>query len=283
MPDRRRFDQARPFLVLGVVLAAWLVVPMVVKRFARISFYEMQAPVDATTSIIRDLQDFWALKTRSKNELIQAGRDQARLNASHEITLQQNAALLAAQARLEALLRLPSWPSWRTEPARVVRRDFNAFWQRMVIRKGANYGITVGAPVIYSGGVAGRVTEVHAYTSVVELLSSPGVRIAAVFEGDTHPVSYQGGTHLPLAPPGGVLEFVPLDIFATPANPRRLLTAGIGGVFPPGLVIGEVTTVEPGTDGLFKTGRVTLDPRLARLDEVAVLVPLAGKPEGLKN
>jgi rod shape-determining protein MreC len=269
-----RFDRARPFLLLGLVLLAWLILPTLVKRFARLSFYEFQAPVDVAASYTRDLQDFWSQRTRSNAELVAAARDLQRLNASYELRLQEDARLRAEITRLEGLLRLPSYPEFRAEPARVVRRDFNAWWQRLVVRKGANHKILVGSPVIYSGGLAGRVVEVHATTSVVELIASPGVRLAAVFEGDDRPVSFQGGINPPLRPAEAVIEFVPLDVFATPSAPRRLVTSGIGGVYPPGLSVGEVYQLEPSTDGLFKTGRARLDPRLGRLTEVTLLVPL---------
>ena len=112
-------------------------------------------------------------------------------------------------------------------------------------------------------------------TSVVELISNPGVRIAALIEGNPQPVSYQGGVNPVFGPARGVVEFVPLEVFAGPASPRRLLTSGLGGVFPAGLEIGRVVRVSPSTDNLFKTGEVELDPRLSELTEVAVLVPAA--------
>lgn len=270
----RRFDQARPFVTLGVALLAWLLIPTAVKRVARLGFYELQAPIDVTASYARQLQDFWSQKTRSKNEIIAAAQDLTRLYASYDVRLAEDARLRAEIKRLEGLLRLPSFGEFRSEPARVARRDFNVWWQRLVIRKGSNHGIRAGSPVIYVGGLVGRVVEVHANTSVVELISSPGLRIAAVFEGDDRPVSFQGGINPPLQPADGLLEFVPLDLFATPASPRRLVTSGLGGVYPPGFVVGEVVQLEPSTDGLFKTGRARLDPRLGRLNEVTVLVPL---------
>ncbi len=269
-----RLDQGRPFLTLGVVLLAWLILPTLFKRSARLGFYELQAPMDVAASYARDLQDFWSQKTRSKNEVIEAARDLARLNASYELRLQDDARLRAEITRLEQLLRLPSYGEFRAEPARVARRDFNVWWQRMVIRKGSNHGLRVGSPVIYVGGLVGRVAEVHATTSIVELISSPGLRLAAVFEGDDRPVSFQGGVNPALRPAEALLEFVPLDLFATASAPRRLVTSGLGGVYPPGLSVGEVVQLEPSTDGLFKTGRVRLDPRLGRITEVTVLVPL---------
>jgi rod shape-determining protein MreC len=269
-----RFDQAKPFLTLGLAFVAWLALPVVFRSCLRVSFFEMQAPLDTTVSHVRDLQDFWSLRNHSKNELIEAGRDLARLNASYELKVQENIALHGDIARLEGLLRLPSFENYRAEPARVARRDFSSWWQRLIIRKGGNYGLTVGAPVIFTGGAVGRVSEVHAYTAVVDLISSPEVRLAATLEGDTRPISYQGGLSSAFGPARGVVEFVPLDVFASPDRPKTLVTSGLGGVFPPGLVIGTLTKVEASADGLFKTGEVQLDPRLAEITEVTVLVPL---------
>lgn len=272
--QHQRFDQARPFATLGLVLLLWLLVPLAVKSFTRVTFFELQAPFAAAQSYVTDLQEFWALRTRPKNEIIEAGRDLARLNAAYELRLQENEQLRAEILRLENLLKLPPFPAHRSEPARVVKRDFTAWWHRLVIRKGRNYGIPVGAPVVFVGGVVGRVVEVHAYTAVVDLVSSPTFRIAASAEGDSRPISYQGGINDSFKNPRGSVEFVPTDIAATPNQPRHLVTSGLGGVFPPGLTIGDITHLEPSTDGLFATGDVDLDNRLGALTEVTVLVPV---------
>jgi rod shape-determining protein MreC len=273
MPSKR-FDQAKPFVVLGAVLLAWAVAPAVLKRLARLTFFEFQAPLEVSASTVRDLQDFWSLRTRSKNELIEAGQQLARLNSSYEVAIQENAALRGEIARLEDLLRLPVFAEYRQEAARVVRRDFTAWWHRILIRKGANHGLVAGAPVIFVGGVVGRVTEVGLYTAWVELVSSPGVRLAAAIEGETRPINFQGGLNESLGPAKGTVEFVPLDVFASSNAPKRLVTSGLGGTFPPGVALGKIVQLEPAPDGLFKSGLVELDPRLASITEVTVLVPL---------
>lgn len=277
MLPEKRFDQARPFLTLGLLLAAWLVLPVALKSFLRASFFEFQAPVPLATSYVRDLQEYWGLRAHSNDELISAGRDLARVLASYEFAVQQNSQLRDQVERLEGLLRLPPLPNFRYEHARVVTRDYAGWWQRITIRKGRNYGIPVGAPVVFTGGVVGRIAEVHAYTSVVELTSSPTFRIAATVEGDTRPMSYQGGVNTTFGSARGTVEFVPVDIFASAAAPKRLVTSGLGGVFPPGLFLGTITKLEPSTDGLFKSGDVDLDQRLDALTEVTVLVPQAAQ------
>ena len=269
----KRFDQARPFVTLGFILLAWVFLPLAARVFTRASFFEIQAPLAVADSFVRDLQTFWANRLHSKDELLKAGQQVSGLIAEYEYSNSQNAHLQGEILRLENLLNLPSMPEYRLEPARVARRDFSGWWQRMVIRKGSNYGITVGAPVVFAGGVVGRITEVHKYTSVVDLVTSPTLRLAATVAGDTRPVSYQGGLNNSFSSPRGTVDFVPLDIYATAGLPKHLVTSGLG-VFPPGLTIGDITQLEPSADGLFKSGEVSLDQRLGTLTEVTVLIPL---------
>jgi rod shape-determining protein MreC len=270
----KRYDQARPFATLGVVLLVWLFLPLVVKIFTRATFFEIQAPLAVAESYAEDLRTFWSNRLHSKDALLKAGKDLSGLFAQYAYSTQQNAELQAEILRLENLLNLPPLPAFRLEPARVARRDFSGWWQQMIIRKGSNHGITVGAPVVFSGGVVGRVTEVHRYTSVVDLITSPTFRLAATVSGDNRPFSYQGGLNDAFKSPRGYLEFVPLDVFVVPTVPRRVVTSGLGGVFPGGLTIGEVSSLEASGDGLFKVGEVALDERLGSLTEVTVLVPL---------
>jgi len=274
----RRFDQTRPFVTLGIVLLVWALLPTVLKVFTRSAFFEIQATLAVAESYVADLQNFWSSKAHTKDDLLKAGRETAGLIAQYAYGVQQTEQLKAEILRLENLLRLPPDPEYRFEPARVARRDFSGWWQRIIIRKGENYGITVGAPVVYVGGVVGRVSEVYRYTAVVDLVTSPTVRLAATVEGDSRPISYQGGLNSSFVAPRGAVEFVPLDVFATAARPRRLVTSPLGGVFPAGLTIGEIINLELAPDGLFKSGEVQLDQRLAELTEVTVLVPL--NPEG---
>ena len=73
----KRFDQARPFATLGIVLLAWLLLPLVLKTFTRTSFFEIQAPLAVADSYAQDLQTFWSNRLHSKDELLQAGQDMA--------------------------------------------------------------------------------------------------------------------------------------------------------------------------------------------------------------
>lgn len=259
---------------------AWLFLPVLIKSFTKKGFYEFQAPVSLASSYARDLQDFWSARTKSKNELYEAGQGLARLNAGYQLAALENQSLQEEIARLENLLQLPSRPDYQYEIARVVERDFNAWWQRIIIRKGQNYGIPVGAPVVFVGGVVGRVSEVHAYTSVVDLISNSHLRLAVVIEGDNRPMSYRGGGSESFAQPVGIAEFIPTDIqISDTANRPTLITSGMGGVYPAGLKVGELRRLKQGAGGMFYDGEVALDPRLASLTEVAVMIQIPPEPE----
>ncbi len=113
---------------------------------------------------------------------------------------------------------------------------------------------------------------------MVELISSPQVRLAACIEGDDRPVAFQGGENPPFGPARGTIDFVPRDVYADARQPKRLVTYGQGGEFPAGITIGEVVKVAPNSDGLFQSGVVQLDPALAALSEVTVLIAAAPAP-----
>ncbi len=269
----RRFSHLKPLFGLLIFLALWWLVPAGVKLFTRGGFYEFQAPLTVTSSHLRDLQTYWSLRGQSDDELIEAGRDLARINAQAALSRQQTETLRDEVARLESLLELPEADGYHYEIARVARRDLTAWWQRLTIRKGRNHGIVEGAAVVYAGGVVGRVREVHTYTSVVELVTSPGFRMAATLEGEERPVTYQGLPNPPFVPPVGEALNIPPDIRVSPADPRALVSSRLGGVFPEGLTIGLVTELEPGSDGYFQKGTVQLSGELGSLMEVAVAIP----------
>ncbi|MDG2253811.1 MAG: rod shape-determining protein MreC [Opitutaceae bacterium] len=276
MPKKRLLS-LKPFLILLSVAVFWILVPIVFKSSIRSVFYEFQAPLSTGASYVRELQNYWAARTKSKNELYDAGKDLARLNATYELMILENQTLKQEVERLEELLQLPTRPDYRYEIARVVSRDFNSWWQHLEIRKGGKHGIPTGAPVVFSGGVVGRIIEVHEYTSTVELLSNSHLRMAVIIAGDNRPMSYRGSGFQTLQNPVGIAEYIPNDInIDDPSNPPRIITSGMGGVFPAGLPIGYLRRLRPGASGMFQDGDVYLDKRLARLTEVAVLIAVEG-------
>lgn len=271
---KRRLDKLKPIVALGVFLLAWWLLPLGAKAFMKASFTEFQAPAWVANSYLEDLEGFWARRMHSKKELELAGQEIARAKSYYQFNARRAETLQAEIQRLEAILDLPSRREYRYEVARVMRRDLSAWWQHLILRKGRDHDIPEGAAVVFSGGVVGRIVEVNAFTSRVELISSPNFRMAAQFEGDPRPVVYEGVAQSGFGDPVGRVSDAPQDLVANTKEPLQLVSTHLGGTFPPGIAIGKVAWLEPGSTGIFQAGDVALDPDLLSLHEVAVLIPL---------
>lgn len=271
--------QAKSLLLALLVLLLWWFTPVLFKRWTGILFEEFQAPAWTALSYVSDLRSYWALRSHSKGELIEAGVDLSRLNAAYTLRNQRAEMLEQEIRRLEGFFNLPSYEQYRYEVSRVIRRDLTAWWQTLTIRKGLTSGIDVGQAVVFSGGVVGRIASANAYTATVELISSPRFRNAAHFEGDNRPVEFRGGDNPGLMSATGTVSTVPADITVSLREPLRLVSSRLGGIFPDGLTLGWLYNLDPSPDGLFQSGKVRLDPRLQSIREVAVLVPLEARAE----
>jgi rod shape-determining protein MreC len=270
----------QPLVVLLGLLLVWFFLPVALKRAHSLAFHEIQAPLWKLEGAATNLQDDLAALSHSKRDLLEAGRDQARMRAADELVRSENTALRARVTELEALFGLPSDRDHLTEVCTVVRPDFRAWWHRAMLLKGGEHGLVQGAPAIFAGGVAGRVVDVRRDTAVLQMVSSRDFRLAAKFKDDPRPLVYQGEPSSPFQPPSGRVGNVPRDFTASPDKPLILMTSGLGGFFPPGLVIGRVEHLEPDSSGIFQTGRVLLDERIYALREVSVLIPLRLPPTG---
>ncbi len=272
-----RASRFRPLLILALFLAAWWLAPVAARNFSRASFSLFEAPGELAYARLKDVQDYWGLRNHSQNELIEAGRDATRQANAAGLQVQQDAALRDDNDRLAALLQMPPEPGFRYVFARVIRRNETAWWQEIVIRQGRRAGLAEGQGVVFTGGVVGRIARVDDFTATVELASSPTFRVDANLGGDPNPVIFQGVTTAPFQTPTGEVRGEVRNVSPTlnlaGGGTMLLVTSNLGGVFPSGLPLGEVDRFTPGADGLFQTGLVKLDPRLADLHEVAVLVP----------
>lgn len=266
---------SKSLALMALAIAVWWALPGAIRRLARESFYELQAPLFIAESRLKDLRSYWEFSSRPKDELIAAGRDLARMNADLAVRLAQTDALRAENRRLEAALGLPSRPHLRQVVARVAQRDIGRWWSHVTLAKGRLHGVREGSSVINGGGVVGRVVLVHAATCEVQLVTDPGFRISANLEGDDRPVVYKGGSTIPFEAPMGQVSHIPADFKNTTGRPLQVVSSGIGGVFLGGLYIGTLESEPVETsDGLFREARVRVRPDLIDLQEATILVPL---------
>lgn len=119
------------------------------------------------------------------------------------------------------------------------------------VDRGALAGVRVGAAVVSAEGVVGRVTAVTPHTAEVMTLPNGSVKVSCRIE--------TGRTPAPLGViEGGSESLLVLRRLRTAKLPAhaRVLTSGLGGVFPKDLVIGTLVDVQKDINGLQGDGLV---------------------------
>lgn len=138
--------------------------------------------------------------------------------------------------------------------------------QTLLIDRGQTHGLVEAGLVVDAQGVVGRVLETQATTALVLLVTDPNSRIAALVERSRE-------TGLLIGRGFAECQLTYLDLGADIHAGDRILTAGLGGAVPKGLLLGTVTKVER----LERAGatRATVKPAaaLGRLEEVLCLPP----------
>ena len=142
----------------------------------------------------------------------------------------------------------------------------------ITLDKGSNDGVRTGMTVMNHSGLIGRITAVMPDSSEVMLLpdreSAIGARVwstrevVGVVEGDGSGSSNLKMIHLPHD----------ADVYVGDS----LVTSGLDGVFPGGIQIGEIISIEYSGNGLTKTATVKPYVSFNRLEEVFVLMNSGG-------
>jgi len=166
--------------------------------------------------------------------------------------------------RLDKLLSFPSVNTAAFEAARVIGRDTTDRVKLITINKGAGRGIRENMPVVTYEGLVGRVARVAWGASKVLLITDVRSAIDALAQ-DTRDSMVVAGTNSPF------LEARYLAVNAKVKNGDRIISSGLGGVFPKGLLIGELRDVRTQRDSLFTSAKVAPMVNLDRLEEVLVL------------
>ncbi len=178
----------------------------------------------------------------------------ARLNSHQQLlhearALRQDLAIMSAElmtladlalenAELRELLDAGRRSATGYIAAEVRYVDLNPFSHRVLINRGRRDGLVSGQAVIDARGLVGQVDEVFLHTSRVILLTDPDHAL---------PVSIQRTRMRTIAYGSGLndlmrLTDLPMNVDLEPGD--LVLTSGLGGVFPPGLPVARVETVE---------------------------------------
>ncbi|PFA23098.1 MULTISPECIES: rod shape-determining protein MreC [Bacillus cereus group] len=152
--------------------------------------------------------------------------------------------------------------------ATVIARNPDKWYDLIGIDRGAQQGIEKDMAVVTSKGLVGRVKSVSQFTSTVELLSSLNRtnRISAVVEGDKRIFGLIEGYDKEKQ--ALVFTKIPSDVKVE--KDQTVVTSGLGGIFPDGLIIGNIVDVTPDEYGLTQTAYVKPAADLNDVDHVMV-------------
>ncbi len=224
-------------------------------------------PLQIVAMLPRDtffsVTDYFGSLTRLESENARM-REQQVLNSQQ---LQQNAQLLAENTHLRRLLDASDRVQIKTLMGEILYDARDPFSRKIILDRGQSNGIRTGQPVIDDLGVIGQVTRVFPFTSEVTLLTDKDHAIPVqVLRSGVRSVAYGRGQ-------SGVLE---LRFMASNADIRKgdvLSTSGIDGVYPSGLSVATVVSVDTQTSDAF--ARILCQPSAGVSRHRQVLILLA--------
>jgi rod shape-determining protein MreC len=177
--------------------------------------------------------------------------------------------LAQENARLRALLELRPALTARSLPAEVLYEAADPYSRKVVIDRGRTHGVALASPVINEAGVLGQVTQVHAFTAEVTLLEDRDAAIPVLNTRSQQRSAAFGGS--------GGMELRFLSGNADVQVGDLLSTSGLDGVYPPGLPVARVASVERRVESGFARVQLVPSASAGGVRHVMVLEPMAAQ------
>ncbi len=189
------------------------------------------APVTGTARMLEDFQSYARLYEQNQ----ELRRELQQMRAWREAALQ----LEQENARLLDLNRVQLDPELTFVTGIVLADSGSTFRRSVLLNVGARDGILDGWATMDGLGVVGRISGVGERTARVLLLTDSNSRIPVTIQPSGQQALLLGDNSAAPA-----LEFIedPEDISAG----DRIVTSGDGGLFPPGLLVGQVVLARDG-------------------------------------
>ena len=169
--------------------------------------------------------------------------------------------------RLQELVGLQSTYNLQSTAARIIGGSSDAWSQTVTIDKGSANGMAIGMPVCNAYGVIGQITETSLNTSTVLLITDESSGVSAMSQRSRAQGMLRG------QPDGTLrLEYVSVDDDVKTGD--IVITSGIGGVFPKGLPIGTVSSVDRSDNDIYYTIVVRMQASTENNEEVLVITSL---------
>ncbi len=165
-------------------------------------------------------------------------------------------------------------PDFVLQRANVIGTDSADMFTSLIIDKGEKDEISENDPVVYGNYVVGIVKKVHPSYSVVESILNPDVNISAM-ESKTRETAYLTTTIEYSQNGNCLLSGLSRTTSVTPGG--IILTSGIGGTYPKGLIIGTVSEVNESKYDLSNYAVVEPGTDVRELEDVFVITDFEGQ------
>ncbi|SRR5712692_595893 len=220
----------------------------------------LQIGAQATVVKLRDLPQiyvtFWSLVSENeklKQRVLQLEMERSRLLESE-----------ATNHRLQELLQFRSQLSSGSITASVVASSASTWFRSLILDKGSSDGVLKGMGVVSPLGVIGQVVAVTSRSAKVLLLTDPNSGVDAFDQRSRARGIISGSLDY-----GPIMKYVKRSEDIKEGD--RLITSGLDGVFPKGLLVGTITKVNKKNFGLFQYVGVTLAVDSSEIEEVLVV------------
>lgn len=165
-------------------------------------------------------------------------------------------------------------PDFKLERAGIIGTDSADMFTSLIIDKGSNDGVSVNDPAVYGNYVVGIVKKVHPSYSVVESILNPEVNISAL-DSKTRETAYVTTT-IEYSQKGNCV-FSGLERTTTVSPGGIILTSGIGGTYPKGLIIGTVNEVCESEYDLSNYAVVEPGVNIKELEDLFIITDFEGQ------
>lgn len=150
-------------------------------------------------------------------------------------------------------------------PVRVIGRDPVGRAHIITIDKGSSSGLQLNMPLVTHNGLVGRIITVASNASKVLLITDPRSAVDSILQKSRFRL-VAGGIN------GQKLETKYLSIDADPKEGEVVISSGLGGIFPKGLIVGYIADIDKKPTGLFTSAFIRPGADLEKLEEALVLL-----------
>jgi rod shape-determining protein MreC len=167
--------------------------------------------------------------------------------------------------RLRRLLQLKEALPLETISGEIIGREWGGWVRSLTVNRGRSSHVMRLTAVIGPDGLIGRIVDVRGGSSVVQVLTDPASTVGAHVVRTRTPGIIEGE-------PRGTLRFKYMARDGAGMQVGDLLvTSGLGGLFPRGIPIGRVRSIDDRGSALFHYAQITPAVDFARIDEVLLL------------